>query len=168
MHKWIGKRYLHCLEILLKIPAHCQSTRFPQNPIIWAKPYYLDKTLLFRQFFLSNIVMWFAGVRVFICTRFVLLHTSFFWNISKTFPRLDFAPVDVGIFFLPWWWSLCGKPLSHFLKKLKNIFSDLVSSEYIAIPCLSNELPNHLFQVTQMYFVTVFDNPVPQRPLNIR
>ena len=163
MHKWIGKRYLHCLEILLKIPAHCQSTRFPQNPIIWAKPYYLDKTLLFRQISLSNIVMWFAGVRVFICTRFVLLHTSFFWNISK----IRFCSRWCGNFLFAWW-SLCGKPLSYFLKKLKNIFSDLVSSEYIAIPCLSNELPNHLFQVTQMYFVTVFDNPVPQRPLNIR
>ena len=47
MHKWIGKRYLHCLEIPLdpENPCTLPRARFPsrpllfgQNPMIWTKP----------------------------------------------------------------------------------------------------------------------------------
>ena len=164
MHKWIGEE----IFTLSGDPAENPCT-LPEDQIS-TKPYNLGKTILFGQnpiisaiFSLQycNVICWCESFHLHpLCSTSNLI----FSNISKTFPRLDFALVDVGIFLMVALWET----LSYFLKKLKNIFSDLVSSEYIAIPCLSNELPNHLFQVTQMYFVTVFDNPVPQRPLNIR
>ena len=63
----IGKRYLHCLEILLdpENPCTLPYTRFPlfpsrpcyldktklfeQQPTIGIKPYYFDKTLILEQ-----------------------------------------------------------------------------------------------------------------------
>ena len=105
MHKWIGKRYLHCLEILLdpENPCTLPRTRFPLFP---SRPCYLDKTLLLGQ----------NPIR-----EGVLKKTVFFMVFCQTPPRMVFLRIKkfTPIFF----WKLnlwLPKRILH-LVPLKNL-----------------------------------------------
>ena len=131
MHKWIGEE----IFTLSGDPAENPCT-LPEHQIS-TKPYNLGKTILFGQnpiisanFSLQycNVICWCESFHLHpLCSTSYLIFLKHFQNFSK----IRFCSRWCGNFLFAWW-SLCGKPLSHFLKKLKNIFSDLVSSEYIA------------------------------------